>query len=387
MDLSFALSLAVNKAVGIEVKPSKLKIYFLSQGKLILLHMFYCKKFFIVLKNLKWNLKTNLINTAIVGQLVVILQVSSTINFDCSNIDPVSLKPNGDPDGSSKTPSKKPNTGKKHCPCGKSSGGERWILTCFDCKQMWHDVCAGLKANFTKQVLESLLKTWQCPWCYSCTYSKGDSHQSLQNAKNISEKVIITSTIKQITDAIAEESGKLSGNITNLENRLSSVNSDVDAIRGTQGLISQKVLPIKDIETHLQHQLISQASLDEKMKLMQSSLAKLQDEVSCFSSRNHQPPTVTVHDTLPAASQQTPLLHKQEFMTDMKDNFLDEDAARSIQEFLDNASFKEENGHSVLAYGVPYKYTGARAPTEVPAVPEQLRSLMDQINKLQEDTF
>ena len=199
---------------------------------------------------------------------------------------------------------------------------------------------------------------------------------------------MITSTIKQITDAIAEESGKLAGSINTLENRLSSVKSDVDAIRGTQDLISQKVLPIKDIETHIQHQLISQASLDEKMKLMQSSLAKLQDEVSCFSSRNHQPLNSTaVQDNLPTASHHTPLLHKHEFMTDMKENFLDEDSARSIQEFLDNASFKEENGHSVLAYGVPYKYTGARSPTDVPAVPEQLRSLMDQVNRLQEDTF
>ena len=68
---------------------------------------------------------------------------------------------------------------------------------------------------------------------------------------------MITSTIKQITDAIAEESGKLAGSINTLENRLSSVKSDVDAIRGTQDLISQKVLPIKDIDTHLQHQLIS----------------------------------------------------------------------------------------------------------------------------------
>ena len=180
-----------------------------------------------------------------------------------------------------KTPQKK--TVKKNCPCGKSSGGQSWLLTCLDCNQAWHQSCAGLKADLSKAAVDSLLKTWQCPWCYICPFTRPDTHISLKNAQNVKENVVIASTIQRITEVMSEQNEQLSVLIRNLEGRLSSVNSDIDVIRGTQDLISQKVLSLADIEAHIQHQLLSQSSLDQKMKSMQSVLAKIQEEMSEFS--------------------------------------------------------------------------------------------------------
>ena len=68
--------------------------------------------------------------------------------------------------GSREKISKSPTQAKSDvCPCRKSSSGRELLLPCTKCKQVWHNSCTGLKGNFTKAVLESLLKTWHCPWC------------------------------------------------------------------------------------------------------------------------------------------------------------------------------------------------------------------------------
>ena len=311
------------------------------------------------------------------------------------NVDSIA-KSDDNPATSVETPTKKKSQIKKHCPCGKSSGGECWLMQCVDCKQVWHNACAGLKADFPKSVLDSLLKTWQCPWCYCCPYSKPDSHVSTKNSQTVSEKVLIASTIKEITDAISEKSDDVSKSFTTLEHRLTSVNADVDAIRGTQDLISQKVLPIGDIETHMQHQLLSQASLEHKMKTMQSSLVKLQEEVSNFSQTSHQPLIATSSHTNSVSTSSTPLSspgptdplpHQQVAISDLTEDFLTEDSSTSVVEFLDSSTFKTENGHSVLSFGVPYKYTGSMSSSQVPEVPDELKPLMEQINGIQKEIF
>ena len=304
-------------------------------------------------------------------------------------IDPIKLvDPNDAEAESADTPQKSHKKNKKHCPCGLSTGGESWLLTCLDCKQVWHNTCAGLKADFTKAVLDSLLKTWQCPWCYNCPYKKPGSHMSLKNSNDVSEKVLIASTVKQITDSISENSSGLSNSLTTLEHRLSSVNSDIDSIRGTQDLISQRVLPIVGIETHLQHQLLSQAALEQKMKTMQASLAKLQDNVAEFSQKQDDPPRITtpiIENISPSAPIHVP--HKQEPMHGLTENFVDEDSARSLMDFLNASTFNDENGHSVLSFGTSYKYTGSRSTGQNQAIPQELHPLLDKVNNLQNETF
>ena len=56
------------------------------------------------------------------------------------------------PENPSQTKAKK---SKALCPCGASSLGQSWIITCPECKQTWHNACAGLKAEFPKTTLNS----------------------------------------------------------------------------------------------------------------------------------------------------------------------------------------------------------------------------------------
>ena len=205
------------------------------------------------------------------------------------------------------------------------------------------------------------------------------------------EKVLIASTVQQITDSFSEQNDKLSNMIKSLEDRLSAVNSDIDAVRCTQEQISVRVLSIADIETHLQHQLLSQASLEDKIKSMQSMLASVHEQISDIprtcTAQAHPPATHAsqTHASPPPAD--APPCHHQEPVADFSDDFIDEEIAKSTSDFLDSLSFKEENGHSVLAFGAPYKYTGSRSSNEVHSVPNELQPLLDRVNGLQRDIF
>ena len=315
-------------------------------------------------------------------------QMGSPTSNSSMIIDPLKLSDINDTATDIEKTPQKSTKGKKHCPCGKSSGGEDWLLTCLECKQVWHNCCAGLKAEFTQNVLDSLLAMWQCPWCYNCPYTKPATHSSIKTAKDISEKVFIASTIQQISDSVADKVNTLSSSITNLENRLSSVIADNDSIRSTLDQIVPKVLQIGDIETHMQHQLLSQAALDHKMKTLQVSIAKLQEEITNFSTNRvppSQPATLYSSSTLDSATTITP--HNQEAVCGLSEDFVDNDSAKSVVEFLNESTFSNENGHSVLSFGVPYKYIGSRSSNGDNAIPPNLQPMLDQVNQLQEEAF
>lgn len=278
---------------------------------------------------------------------------------------------------------------KKSCPCGKSSQGQCWVLTCLDCKQAWHQACAGLKADLGKAAIDSLLKSWQCPWCFLCPYNKPASHLSNKNTKTIQEKVMIASTVKSITDSITEENEKLCNMIKHLEDRIGAVTSDIDAIQGTQNAISVRVLKIGDIETHMQHQILNQATLDQKMKSLQTALAAIQESVANQSQITTQPLISIPHPSLvPTISElDEPACHNQLAMAEMKEDFISEDEAVSLSAFLESLPFSGENGHSVIAYGAQYKYTGSRSSDQEQAIPDELKPLFDKVNNLQKEVF
>ena len=46
-----------------------------------------------------------------------------------------------------------------------------------------------------------------------------------------------------------------------------------------------------------------------------------------------------------------------------------------------NENFKSENGHKVLHFGEPYKYSGANTQTEVTPIPDAVQSVLNMINE------
>ena len=85
--------------------------------------------------------------------------------------------------------------------------------------------------------------------------------------------------------------------------------------------------------------------------------------------------------------QPEPVQHGQKAVSGNIPEFIDESTGTALLEFLGSCSFKEENGHSVASFGVPYSYTGAKSCSTVPAMPEQLQPLLDKVNQLQEELF
>ena len=93
---------------------------------------------------------------------------------------------------------------KEHCPCGKSSACTDWLLPCSSCKQIWHNSCAGMKGNFTRPVLDSVIKTWHFPWCYVCAFPKPGKHSTSNNSETLSEKVLSSVFFQEITETVTE---------------------------------------------------------------------------------------------------------------------------------------------------------------------------------------
>ena len=74
---------------------------------------------------------------------------------------------------------------KANCPCLSSSQGQAWLLVCTNCKQSWHNTCANLKGTITKPVVDSIQKSWQCPWCWNCPFPRPSKHKQAKNDQSL----------------------------------------------------------------------------------------------------------------------------------------------------------------------------------------------------------
>ena len=84
----------------------------------------------------------------------------------------------------------------------------------------------------------------------------------------------------------------------------------------------------------------------------------------------------------------SPVPHGQVPVTDTKDDFLNQTEAHELKTLLDSFTFKAENGHSVISFGSPYQYTGAKSSSSVPPFPDNLfKHILERINTAQSDIF
>ena len=100
----------------------------------------------------------------------------------------------------SNTSSKK-KTVKSKCPCNATSGGKAWYLTCKNCGQAWHNLCANLRGSeLTQRVIDSILPHWKCPWCYVSPYPRPKNHKSVKLANSLQS----TSCANQISSQVSK---------------------------------------------------------------------------------------------------------------------------------------------------------------------------------------
>jgi len=97
--------------------------------------------------------------------------------------------------------SRKTKTVKTKCPCKTTSGGRSWYLTCCQCGQVWHSMCANLRGKeLTQKGIDSLLPEWQCPWCFASPYPRPKNHKSAK----LESSLQTTSYANQISSQVIE---------------------------------------------------------------------------------------------------------------------------------------------------------------------------------------
>ena len=108
----------------------------------------------------------------------------------------------GNVSNDSNTSSKK-KTVKSKCPCNATSGGKAWYLTCKNCGQAWHNLCANLRGSeLTQRVIDSILPHWQCPWCYVSPYPRPKNHKSAKLANSLQSTTCANQISSQVIESL-----------------------------------------------------------------------------------------------------------------------------------------------------------------------------------------
>ena len=255
----------------------------------------------------------------------------SFINPDCLHSPKSCDKSTTDTDGSKIPTSKKLN--KKTCPCRSSSQGQAWLLTCKECKQCWHNSCANLKGSIPKQAIESILKTWICPWCWTCPFPKTANHKSNANDDKLLSETMASSIVQNVTDKLTES-------------------------------FKTSIQPYCDEKV---------AAIEDQIKTLTKELTDFKNRPSWTSSFPEETLELSIA-TL--TSDERPIL-------DDRQNYLPGDELDEIQSFLKSCNeqkkFKNKNGRSTLCFGEQYAYTGSHDQPESTEIPDCLKRLIQKV--------
>ena len=222
----------------------------------------------------------------------------------------------------------------KSCPCGKSSGGKSWILKCIGCGQAWHNTCSNLKGQIPKSMIGNL-DHWLCPWCFVCPYKPPKGHKSVKQSTNLTTAVISDSIVTKIEEAMK-----------------SCISNQNDVL----------------------------------IKSIQSSLSTLQNEVKTFKdqTKSHNPVQSLGHVVeRPIKSileDVTAIPTPEQPYSAYKPEFISDQYALELRNFLDQETFTTEGKREVSSYGEKYKYMGSKGHS-TKSIPDVFQPLLGQLSE------
>ena len=132
------------------------------------------------------------------------------------------------------------------CPCGASSKGNAWVLTCTACPQQWHNTCANLKG--ISQDFITNLEEWECPLCFVAP--------GIANRHSLQLQAILL----KLTE-LEQKNADLEEAVTSNQSKLASVATDVEVIKGWD--VSTD---LQHIQTHMQHQLLNDDEIKKALR-------------------------------------------------------------------------------------------------------------------------
>ena len=240
---------------------------------------------------------------------------------------------------------------KSRCPCLVTSGGTSWLLTCSHCGQVWHSGCANLKGAelMDQSVIDAILVSWECPWCYTCPFPCPKAHKSAKLSSNM--------------DAIS------SANLVSA--------SVLDSL---EGMLKVRFAEVTQPTNHL---------IDN----IQKQLNSLSDQMKTLMDRPQPPhlppPSIPLPDPLPHGTAQAPLLprvevgdtnlaHRKKSYEGIVENYITDIEEGELMNFLENEDFTEEGNRSTIQYGQHYRYMGSK--TSPKPIPDIINNIMSRLN-------
>ena len=239
------------------------------------------------------------------------------------------------------------------CPCNVSSNGKAWLLTCNGCGQVWHNHCANLKGDkITQDALDSILKHWQCPWCFVAPFPCPQKHKS----------------------------GKIKSSLDNITHANEFLSTITDSLKN---MVDKKLTD-------------ALKTSNESMESIGKQLLKLSSEISSFKNGHNTDQSSPQAQSFPHASalpqqipteplpsqievENPPITHSMNHLEDFVENYLTPEEEEELSNLLDNESFVSEGNRGVLQYGEYYKYMGSK--TKPKAYPDAIKKIMDRLNE------
>ena len=242
---------------------------------------------------------------------------------------------------------------KAKCPCMATSGGQSWLLTCSRCEQVWHSGCANLKgAEFMDQkLIDAILVSWECPWCYSCPFKCPKTHKSAK----------LTTTL----DSISRANEVSAAVIESLEGMLKT-------------RFDEATKPTNDLIDNIQEQL---KSLSDQIKSLQNAPPQPPPSAPPLSHGHppflrHAPPPPP---KLPRVEvEETTLKHSQKCIENIIEDFITSEEEGKLMDLLENQNFTKEGKRATIQYGQHYRYMGSK--TQPQPMPDLIKNIMTRLN-------
>ena len=232
---------------------------------------------------------------------------------------------------------------KKRCPCNTSTEGSSWLIPCQHCQQEWHPKCCNLNGIESSSVINILTKGgWKCPWCYSSMFPRPKKHCVAKAEETFLSATISTKICDNISSMITEK----------IENAIQKTTENLN-------LVSTESL--SEIKEHLTDATNCIRQFSQNQPVSNNSSRRTEDYKQINSIKED---VIDMYDEGPTE--------------DIISEYVDEEYADKISEFLNNSSFQREGNRGVLFFGAKYKYMGSNK--EPKPIPEVLKPLVDKIN-------
>ena len=240
---------------------------------------------------------------------------------------------------------------KSKCPCGTSSEGASWLMTCKTCGQVWHSKCSNLDGpELTQGGVDSLLPQWDCPWCFTCPFPRPKGHKSAKLDSTLQTTCYANKISAEVTESLEGMVERTLAKLTEptnlvieaIQNQLSELTKNIASLQGSQpnGQTHAHTNPIPP-----NHQQPGPPSL---------------------------PPVTT------GSVNAINLKHATKHIEELKENYITEEEERELMLALESEEFVSEGERAVIQYGEHYKYMGSR--TKPKAMPAAVKKIMDSLN-------